>query len=151
VNNAATRSVAPAQNTATRQSSSSEKPLGNNQAEGLLVQREADAALRQITQRDLDRRIRLAVVESAGTLAQAAARVAQAEAAVGFYETTVNAEMQRFRAGDVTLLDTVITQQQQIDAQLSLVLARQELAQRLAQLQFQTGALVTVPAGEARD
>lgn len=128
-----------------------EKPLGNNQAQGLLVQREADVAQRQIAQRDLDRRIRLAVVESAGTLEQAAARVAQAEAAVGFYQTTVNAEMQRFRAGDVTLLDTVITQQQQIDAQLSLILARQELAQRLAQLQFQTGTLVTVPAPAARD
>jgi hypothetical protein len=49
------------------------------------------------------------------------------------------------------LLDTVITQQQQIDAQLSLILARQELAQRLAQLQFQTGTLVTVPAPAARD
>ena len=129
-----------------------EKPLGNNQAEGLLAQREADTALRQIAQRDLDRRIRLSVVESAGTLEQAAARVAQAEAAVGFYETTVNAELQRFRTGDVTLLDTVITQQQQIDAQLALVLARQELAQRLAQLQFQTGTLVTLPsAAGARD
>jgi outer membrane protein TolC len=128
-----------------------EKPLGNNQAQGLLVQREADVAQRQIAQRDLDRRIRLAVVESAGTLEQAAARVAQAEAAVGFYQTTVNAEMQRFRAGDVTLLDTVITQQQQIDAQLSLIFARQELAQRLAQLQFQTGTLVAVPAPAARD
>ncbi len=128
-----------------------EKPLGNNQAQGLLVQREADAALRQIAQRDLDRRIRLAVVESAGTIEQVAARVAQAEAAVGFYETTVNAEMQRFRGGDVTLLDTVITRQQQIDAQLALILARQELAQRLAQLQFHTGALVSVPAAGARD
>ncbi len=36
-------------------------------------------------------------------------------------------------------------------AQLSLILARQELAQRLAQLQFQTGTLVTVPAPAARD
>jgi len=128
-----------------------EKSLGNNRAQGLLVQRESDAAQRQIAQRDLDRRIRLAVVESAGTLEQAAARVAQAEAAVGFYATTVNAELQRFRGGDVTLLDTVITQQQQIDAQLSLILARQELAQRLAQLQFQTGTLVTVPGAAARD
>lgn len=128
-----------------------EKPLGNNSAQGLLVQREADAALREIAQRDLDRRIRLGVVESAGTLEQAAARVAQAEAAVGFYETTVNAELQRFRGGDVTLLDTVITQQQQIDARLALILARQELAQRLAQLQFQTGALVSLPAAGARD
>ncbi|MCC7044014.1 MAG: TolC family protein [Acidobacteria bacterium] len=128
-----------------------EKPLGNNQAQGVLVQREADAALRQIAQRDLDRRIRLGVVESAATLQEVADRVAQAEAAVGFYQTTVNAEMQRFRAGDVTLLDTVLTQQQQIDAQLTLILARQELAQRLAQLRFQTGTLVTVPSAAARD
>lgn len=128
-----------------------EKPLGNNSAQGVLVQREADAAQRQIAQRDLDRRIRLGVVESAATLQEVAERVTQAEAAVGFYQTTVGAEMQRFRAGDVTLLDTVLTQQQQIDAQLTLILARQELAQRLAQLQFQTGTLVTLPAGGARD
>jgi outer membrane protein TolC len=128
-----------------------EKPLGNNAAQGALVQAEADVAQRQIAERDLDRRIRLRVVESAGTLEQAAARVTQAEAAVGFYETTVNADLQRFRTGDVTLLDTVITQQQQIDAQLGLILARQDLAQRLAQLQFQTGTLVTLPAPAARD
>ena len=128
-----------------------QKPLGNNSARGALAQREAEVAQRQISQRDLDRRIRLRVVESVGTLEQAAARVAQAEAAVGFYATTVNADLQRFRTGDVTLLDTVITQQQQIDAQLGLILARQDLAQRLAELRFQTGTLVTVPAGAARD
>lgn len=128
-----------------------EKPMGNNGARGVLVQREAEVTQRQIARRDLDRRIRLRVVESAGTLEQAAARVAQAEAAVGFYETTVNAEMQRFRGGDVTLLDTVLTQQQQIDALLALVIARQDLAQRLAELQYQTGTLVTVPPAAARD
>lgn len=122
-----------------------EKPLGNNLARGVLAQREAEVLQRQIDQRDLDRRIRLGVVEAAGTLEEAAARVAQAEAAVGFFETTVNAELLRFRAGDSTLFDTVLTRQQQIDAQLSLVLARQDLAQRLAQLQFQTGTLVTLP------
>lgn len=123
-----------------------EKPLGNNQAQGVLMQRQADVSQLRIAERDLDRRIRLAIVESVGSLQGVAARVAQAEAAVGFYETTVSAEMQRFRAGDVTLLDTVLTQQQQIEAQLALVLARQELAQRLAQLQFQTGTLVNLPA-----
>lgn len=128
-----------------------EKPLGNNLARGTLVQREAAVQLAQIDQRDLDRRIRLGVVEAVGTIEEAAARVAQAEAAVGFYETTVNAELQRFRAGDATLFDTVLTRQQQIQAQLALVLARQDLAQRMAQLQYQTGALVTVPAPAARD
>ncbi len=128
-----------------------EKPLGNNTAQGALVQREAELEQRRIAQRDLDRRIRLGVVQAAATIEQAAARVAQAEAAVENFQTIVDAEMARFRAGDVTLLDTVITQQQQVEAQLQLVLARQELAQRMAELEFQTGQLVSLPTPITRD
>jgi outer membrane protein TolC len=120
-----------------------EKPLGNNTQEGLLVQAEADAAQRRIGQFDLDRRIRLAVVEAAGALQQAATAVQQAQAAVGFYQSTIESELRRLRTGDATLIDTVITQQQQIDALLSLVQARQELAQRLARIRFETGGILT--------
>lgn len=128
-----------------------EKPLGNNTAQGMLVQRQAELDQTRIAQRDLDRRIRLGVIETTGTIEQARARVVQAEAAVEHFQTIVEAELARFRAGDVTLLDTVITQQQQVEAQLALVLARQELAQRLAELQYQTGALVALPAPAARE
>ena len=120
-----------------------EKPFGNNTQEGLLLQAEADAAQRRIARLDLERRVRLAVVETAGSLQQAVIAVQQARAARDFYQATIESEMRRLSAGDSTLIDVVLTQQQQIDTLLTLIQAEQQLAQRLARLRFETGGLVT--------
>ncbi len=128
-----------------------EKPLGNNAAEGQLAQREAEARQRSIDQADLARQIQLRVLQSSSTLQQSVTQVEQARAAVGFYQTTIDAEMARLRAGDATVLDTIVTQQQQIGARLGLVAAELELAQRIIDLRFQTGTLVTGGAVRAQD
>jgi outer membrane protein TolC len=120
-----------------------EKPLGNNALRGELVQREASARLRQIDRADLARRIQLGVVQASSTLQDSIGRVQQALAAVNFYQSTIDAEMARLRNGDATVLDTIVTQQQQTGAQLNLVAARLELAQRIGRLRFETGTMVT--------
>jgi outer membrane protein TolC len=119
-----------------------EKPLGNNVARGQLIQAEADLAQRRIAQLDLDRQIRLSVVEAAGSLQQAAQSVQQAQAAVSFYQLTIESMMRLLQTGDARLIDALTTQQQQTDAMLAAVFAQQELAQRLARLRFQTGSLL---------
>ena len=55
----------------------------------------------------------------------------------------VDAETQRLRIGEATLVDTVLTQQQQTLALASLTLARQDLAHRIAQARYEAGTLVT--------
>lgn len=118
------------------------RPIGNNHFRGQLVQREADTSQRNITSVDLARQIKLGVVQAAGSLQDAVARAQQADAAVGFYQATVQSERQQFQAGEATLIDTVLTQQQEIDARLTQVTARQTLAELIAQLRFQTGTMV---------
>ena len=61
---------------------------------------------------------------------------------VGFYKNIYDADVERYRTGDATLIDTVLTQQQQTEAMLTLVAARAQLAHLVAQLRFQTGTLV---------
>ncbi|MFN8058388.1 MAG: TolC family protein [Vicinamibacterales bacterium] len=143
-----------------------EKPLGNNQARGRLLQREADLRRRQISTNDLRRMIRLGVVKSARSLNEALSRLTNADSAVKFYQATIDGEMERFRAGDITLIDAILTVEQQTEALLTQNSARQQVAQLLAELRFESGqilshapgqkptvdpnALVTVPAAGAR-
>jgi outer membrane protein len=122
-----------------------EKPLGNNQLQGQLVQRTADARLRQIDAVDLQRQIGLRVVQATGSMSDTIARIRQAEASVGFYNDIAQAEITRFTAGDATLIDTVLVQQQQTEAMLALTAARRDLGRLIAQLRFESGTLL--PAG----
>jgi len=119
-----------------------EKPIGNNVLRGQLVQREADARQRQIAADDLRRVVRLGVIETMRSLREAIDRVEQARAAVEFYQRTVDAEVERFRTGEATLIDTVLTEQQRTEARLQLVSAEQTLAQLIARLRFETGTLI---------
>jgi outer membrane protein TolC len=119
-----------------------EKPLGNNTARGQLAQAEADLELRRIARMDLERQIRLSVVEAAGSLQQAAAAVQQSQASLTFYQRTIESMMRLLQAGQARLIDAITTQQQQTDAMLAAVRAQQELAQRLARLRYQTGGLL---------
>jgi outer membrane protein TolC len=119
-----------------------EKPLGNNLFAGQLDQRRADLAKRRIALTDLTRQIRLNVIEATGSLDDSVEAVRRAELATQFYQSTTDAEIQRFQIGEATLIDTVQTEQQQTDALLALINARLALAQLIAQLRFHTGTLV---------
>ena len=119
-----------------------ERPFGNNFFEGQLLQREAETRQREISQLDLRRRVQLAVIQVARSVQQAARRVEQASAAAEFYRDTLDAEIERFRAGEATLVDTILTEQQLTDAELTRVGARAELASLIAELRFETGELV---------
>lgn len=119
-----------------------EKPLGNNLFRGQLVSREADVRSRDIAATDLQRQIRLGVLQASSTLPDVVAQARQAEAAVGFYRNIYDADVERYRTGEATLIDTVITQQQQTEAMLALLAARHQLAQLIAQLRYQTGTLL---------
>jgi outer membrane protein TolC len=138
-----------------------EKPLGNNAAKGALAQAEADTRTRRIALADLQRQIRLRTLRSAQTLPDTIERLRQTEQSVKLYQNTIQSEVERFKAGESTLIDTLLTQQQYTDAQLSLVAARQDLALLIAQLRFETATLLdngqvslpnltTPPAGAGR-
>jgi outer membrane protein TolC len=128
-----------------------EIPLGNNFYRGRSLQRQADLRQREISSAELARQIRLNVVRNAGTLREAATRVEQAEQAVGFARKTVDAEIEKFQAGDSTLVDTIITEEQSTEALMSLVSAQADYAHLVAQLRYETGTLAPDAAAVTPD
>jgi outer membrane protein TolC len=127
-----------------------EKPFGNNQQRGRLVQAEARSRQSDIGAGDLERQVRLEVVRALGSLLDAIDALAQAEAAGESFERTVNAEIEKLRLGEATLLDAVLTEQQRTQALLGVVSARQQVANLISQLRFESGTLVSRGADENR-
>jgi outer membrane protein TolC len=130
-----------------------EKPFGNNVARGQLLQRRAVYNQSGIVVRDLERIIRANVVSALGELQEAAAAVMQAEEAVRYYRETIQSEMDRYRLGSATLIDTIQTEQRLTDALLAETFAELRYASLLARLRFETGTLVTETpdGGEVRE
>ena len=60
---------------------------------------------------------------------------------------TIAAEIGRFRAGESTLVDTIVTEDLQTEALLAEVSAEQEWARLIAELRFQAGSLVQHAGG----
>lgn len=138
-----------------------EKPLGNNRAKGALAQAEADLRARRIASADLRRQARLRTLAGLQSLPDALERVRLSQQAVDLYLNTVDNEIERLKAGESTLIDTLLTEQQQTESRYGLIAARQELAQLIAQLRYESGTLLeggavslpsltTPPAGVGR-
>ena len=120
-----------------------EKPLGNNSAKGRLAAREAERRTRAIETGDLRRIVRLNVARTATALIETIGRLKSTQAASQYYDQTITAELSRFRAGEATLINTITTEQQATETDLSLIAAQQAVANLLAQLRFESGTLVT--------
>jgi outer membrane protein len=119
-----------------------EKPVGNNAAKGRILQAEADLAQRTINASDLDRNIKANVVSLVASVKTAGEQVARLDEAVRLYGQTIDAETERYRGGQSSLLDTIVTQDLQTNALITWAGARQQLASFLARLRFETGTLV---------
>lgn len=119
-----------------------ELPIGNNAAKGLLEQRRADFSQRSISASDLGRNIKANIVQALASLRAAAEQVRRAEEAVAAYENTIVSEDERYRAGESSLLDSILTQDQQTTALVTYAQARQQYASLLARLRYETGTLL---------
>ena len=124
-------------------------PFGNNIAEGAYLQRQAQLAQRQIEEGDLERVIKANVVDVMTSLREAASAVQLAGEAVESFQETADAEVQKYRASESTLIDVLLTEEQLVGAEAGLVQARQTYASLLARLWFETGAVIDeLPEGD---
>jgi outer membrane protein TolC len=119
-----------------------EKPFGNNTARGFLESRRAALRQTQISAADLNRLIGLHVVQLAESLKVAVDRLRAAEEAVRSYDQTMANEQARLKAGDSSLIDSILTEQQTTSARLAYVAAQQDYATLLALLRHEAGLLV---------
>jgi outer membrane protein TolC len=120
-----------------------EKPLGNNSAKGRLAARDADRRSRAIETADIRRQVRLGVGRTAAALLETVARLQQTQSASRYYDQTITGELARFRAGEATLINTIQTEQQATETDLSSIAAQQAVANLLAELRFESGTLIT--------
>lgn len=118
-------------------------PFGNNAAKGRFGQASASLSQSRIQLRDADRKIRANVVATRGVVERAARSVARAEEAQGHLQTVHQGTLERFRSGDVTLLDTLITEEDLTQIQIQLAQAWLGYAGALARLRFEQGVLVS--------
>lgn len=119
-----------------------EKPLGNNSAKGALAQAEADRRTRRIVYEDLRRQARLRSLAGMLSLPDSLSRVRLSRQAMDLYDKAYTSEVERLKAGESTLIDTLLTEQQLTESRLGLVSAQQELARLIAQLRFESGTLL---------
>ncbi|MBP7588437.1 MAG: TolC family protein, partial [Thermoanaerobaculia bacterium] len=127
-----------------------DKSLGNNGQEGRYAQNEALLRQREISATDLDRRIRIAVVEILRSLEDAAAGLASAEAAAGHFQATIDAEFEKLGLGASTLIDAILTEQQKTSSDLAVIAGQQQVAFLLARLRFETGTMIDWNTGGGR-
>lgn len=120
-------------------------PVGNHQARGRLLQAQASTDQSRISEGDLKRTIRLRVVELARTVAQARAELEARREALARIEETHAASIERYKAGDLSVIDTLTTEQERTSARLQLVGAERNYLSLVAQLRFETGGLVELP------
>lgn len=124
-----------------------QKPLANLTQRGQLQQREAVWAQRQISAADTERRVRLDVLQTRITLEQLLAQLEAAKTSAEAARQAFENELEKFRFGRSTLIDTILTEQRAVEAELSVIQAHFAVAQTLAKLRFDTGTLVEETAG----
>lgn len=126
-------------------------PIGNNAARGRLLQARSATTSSEIDATELKRSIRLEVLEDLSTLASARAELAARRESRKRIEETASATWDRYEAGDLTVLDTLITAQELTRAGLELVGSERAVLSLLTRLRFVSGRLVDLPAeGDVR-
>ncbi len=127
-----------------------EAPFANNTLRGRLAQRESSLDIAQIDSADKTRTITLNVLRLTQSLQLAADQLKLAEAAVNYYDKTIEDERVKLKAGDSTLVDTILTEQQTTAARQARVAAHRSYASLLAELRFEAGGLVLAGDDQAR-
>lgn len=123
-------------------------PVGNRSAKGRLLQAEAGTAQSRISEGDLKRNISLSVRELARSLGETWAELVSRREAAARQEETHAASLERHKAGDLSVIDTLTTEEQLTAARILVVDAERRYLSILAQLRFEAGALLDQPPGE---
>ncbi len=125
------------------------KPFANNTQRGRLEEKGAILRQRAITTQDLARTIRASVVQDLAVLEEAVRQLELYQRSAQFYRESVSNELEKLRYGRSTLINTITTEQREVQAKLALVSSEQQVARSLAQLRFNSGFLVSeTAAGE---
>ena len=124
-------------------------PFGNNAARGRAAQTRADLQSRGIEMVELERSIRENVNTAAGALGITSAAIDRAEETVKYDADVLEGTMRRFEVGELTLFDTLRTEEQVTTDKLELIRLQQTYLGILVRLRFEMGDLVRTVGGTA--
>jgi outer membrane protein TolC len=127
-----------------------EWPFGNNFARGRYEESRSLHHQAAISATDLERVIGANLVRLLGSLLDAAQEVLDREVAATYYGQMMQAELDKFQLGEASVVDVILTEQDQITQRLALVSARLNLSSLLMQLFFETGNLVSYRVEEGQ-
>jgi outer membrane protein/adhesin transport system outer membrane protein len=116
-------------------------PFGNNAARGRMERTLQTLRQSELRTTDLKRTIQQNVTQAGAALRAARAEVEQRRKAVAQHEATWKAAQELRKAGELSLVDTLMTEQDLTNARLQLVQAMRAYTASLAQLRFEAGAL----------
>jgi outer membrane protein TolC len=125
-------------------------PFRNSVALGRYARADAILDRSRIQLTNLERVIGTNAVQLLGEVRTVAAEVERRRASAGYYEETIQAAIEQFRAGEIDLIDLLLTEELMTGALLELLNARQTYAARVAQLRFELGTLVDAREQEGR-
>jgi outer membrane protein TolC len=119
-----------------------ELPFRNRAARGRYAQRQAALREADVEWYDLGRRIRDRIVSAREAVLKARASVEQHQRSVERFQRILDASLDRFEAGDISLIDTLTSEEDLTRAKLELVTAQQRYLGLKARLAFETGTLL---------
>lgn len=119
-----------------------EIPFGNNSARGRLRRDQASLRSNQIRESDLERVIEGSVVSLTVALQRARESVFRHRESIGFLEQTLQSTLAQYEAGDVSLIDTLTTEEELTNEQIQVSLATQIYLSLVTRLKFELGDLV---------
>ncbi|MPZ19033.1 MAG: hypothetical protein GEV06_14130 [Luteitalea sp.] len=125
-------------------------PFGNNRAKGRLAQAEATLRSAEIELADTERVIRQNVVEVRNTMQTTREAVEHYREVVENVLETRDGSRQLFEAGEITLIDALVTEDEATTDQLTLVRQLQLYFSTLARLKYEAGEIVSF-ANEGTD
>jgi outer membrane protein TolC len=119
-----------------------ELPFGNNASRGQWVQAGAAREQADIAALNLARTAASRTAELSVSVQRSAAEVSARDVSAQENDRAVSAAFEQLRAGELSLVDAIVTERNQTQAGLDLVASRRTLASLVAQLRFETGSLV---------
>lgn len=123
-------------------------PVGNHAARGRVVQLEALRGQSLVTERDTARSARLGVVETLESARAAAREVSFRAAASRYGIETMSGTTERYKAGDMSSIDAIETEQRVTQSQLDGLGARLALATLAARIRYEAGVLLPYSISE---
>ena len=121
-----------------------ELPFGNNALRGAWVLAGSVRERAGLSALDLERTVGIRMVELSSSVRQAAAEAASRRVSAEESDRMVGAAFEQLRAGELSLIDAILTERIQTQAGLDLVASRQLVASLVAQLRFEAGSLLKV-------